>query len=71
MWLVKKCLSITVVLPYRSSILRPVEYISTQIFVAVLGASNYTFANASASQKEADWIEAYVKAIEFFGGGQN
>ena len=44
------------------------EYINAQIFVAVLGASNYTFACASASQKEADWIDAHTKAAEFFGG---
>jgi len=30
------------------------------IFVAVLGASNYTFACAHASQKEADWIDAHT-----------
>ncbi|MDT8387470.1 MAG: IS21 family transposase [Thiogranum sp.] len=39
-----------------------------QIFVAVLGASNYTFACASWSQKQADWLNAHVKAFEFFGG---
>ena len=44
------------------------EFINAQIFVAVLGASNFTFACASASQKEADWIEAHIKAAEFFGG---
>lgn len=44
------------------------EFINAQIFVAALGASNYTFACASASQKEADWIEAHVKAAEFYGG---
>lgn len=44
------------------------EYINAQIFVAVLGASNYTFACASASQKEADWINAHTKAATFFGG---
>jgi len=44
------------------------EFINAQVFVAVLGASNYTFACASASQKEADWIAAHVKAAEFFGG---
>lgn len=43
-------------------------FISAQIFVAVLGASNYTFACASASQKEADWIDAHTKAAAFFGG---
>ena len=39
-----------------------------QIFVAVLGASNYTFACASWSQNQADWLKAHVQAFEFFGG---
>lgn len=39
-----------------------------QVFVAVLGASNYTFACASWSQKQVDWLNAHVKAFEFFGG---
>jgi transposase len=39
-----------------------------QIFVAVLGASNYTFACASWTQKQADWLNAHVKAFEFLGG---
>ena len=39
-----------------------------QIFVAVLGASNYTFACASWSQKQADWLNAHVQAFAFFGG---
>lgn len=39
-----------------------------QIFVAVLGASNYTFAWASLTQKLPDWIEAQVRALKFFGG---
>ncbi|TPI51695.1 MULTISPECIES: IS21 family transposase [unclassified Mesorhizobium] len=39
-----------------------------QIFVAVLGASNLTFAFASSSQKLPDWIEGQVRALAFFGG---
>ncbi len=39
-----------------------------QIFVAVLGASNYTFAWASLTQTLPDWIEAQVRALKFFGG---
>jgi transposase len=39
-----------------------------QIFVAVLGASNYTFAWASLSQMLPDWIDAQVRALSFFGG---
>lgn len=41
---------------------------TAQIFVAVLGASNYTFACAHWSQGQADWLDAHVKAFEFFGG---
>ena len=44
------------------------EVRSAQIFVAVLGASNYTFACAHWSQKQADWLDAHIKAFEFFGG---
>jgi len=39
-----------------------------QIFVAVLGASNYTFAEASLSQQLDDWIMSHVRAFSFFGG---
>ena len=39
-----------------------------QIFVAVLGASNYTFACASLTQQLPDWIDAQVRALKFFGG---
>jgi len=39
-----------------------------QIFVAVLGASNYTFACATWTQNQADWLGAHVQAFEFFGG---
>ncbi len=44
------------------------EVRQAQVFVAVLGASNYTFACASWSQKQEDWLNAHVKAFEFFGG---
>lgn len=39
-----------------------------QIFVAVLGASNYTFACATARQTLEDWTGALVQALEFIGG---
>ena len=39
-----------------------------QVFVAVLGASNYTFACASWTQGQADWLNAHVNAFEFFRG---
>lgn len=39
-----------------------------QIFVAVLGASNYTYAEATWSQALPDWISSHVHAFEYFGG---
>jgi transposase len=44
------------------------EITDAQIFVATLGASNYTFAEASLSQDLASWIKSHVHAFEFFGG---
>ncbi len=38
------------------------------IFVAVLGASNYTFACATAAESMVDWLGATSLALEFFGG---
>jgi transposase len=42
--------------------------IEAQIFVAALGASNYTYAEASASQTLPDWIQSHIRAFTFFGG---
>ena len=39
-----------------------------QIFVAVLGASNYTFAEATWTQGLADWIGSHIRALAYFGG---
>lgn len=39
-----------------------------QIFVAVLGASNYTFAEATWTQTLPDWIASHQRAFSFFGG---
>lgn len=47
----------------QSGEIRPV-----QVFVAVLGASNYTYAEAVASQGLADWIGAHVRAFAFLQG---
>jgi transposase len=41
---------------------------AAQIFVAVLGHSNYTYAEASGSQKLSDWLESQARALEFMGG---
>ena len=39
-----------------------------QIFVAVLGASNYTYAEATLSQSLPDWLGSHVRMFEYFGG---
>lgn len=44
------------------------EVIGVELFVAVLGASNYTFAEATRTQQSADWIASHVHAVEYFGG---
>ena len=38
------------------------------IFVAVLGASSYTFACATAAQKQTDWLSGLARALGFIGG---
>ena len=44
------------------------EIIMTELFVCVLGASNYTYAEALMSQSLPDWIMANINAFEYFGG---
>lgn len=39
-----------------------------QVFVAVLGASNYTYVEAATSQNLRHWVAAHIRAFEFFGG---
>jgi transposase len=44
------------------------ELRQAQVFVAVLGASNYTYAEATWTQQLPDWIGSHVRAFQFFGG---
>lgn len=39
-----------------------------QIFIAVMGASNYTYAEAVWTQSLPDWIGAHCRAFDYFGG---
>ena len=39
-----------------------------EVFVAVLGASSYTYCEATWSQGLSDWIASHIRAFEFFGG---
>ena len=44
------------------------ERIEVELFVAVMGASNYTYVEATATQRSADWIASHVRLIEFLRG---
>jgi transposase len=44
------------------------ERIAVELFIAVLGASNYTFVEATRTQQSADWITSHTHAVEYFAG---
>jgi transposase len=44
------------------------EVLGAEIFVAVLGASNYTYAEATWTQSLPDWIGSHVRLFDFIGG---
>lgn len=44
------------------------EVRDAQVFVATLGASNYTYAEATWTQSLEDWLGSHRRALEFFGG---
>jgi transposase len=44
------------------------EVLEADIFVAVLGASNYTYAEATRTQSLPDWIGSHVRLFDFIGG---
>jgi transposase len=44
------------------------EVHACQLFVAVLGASSYTYAEATRTQTLPDWIGSHTRAFGFFGG---
>lgn len=47
------------------------EVINVELFVAVLGASSYTFAEATRTQTLADFTSSNVRAFVYFGGVTN
>ncbi|SOB75365.1 Homeodomain-like domain-containing protein [Marinobacter sp. LV10R510-11A] len=44
------------------------EIHEAQVFVAVMGASNYTYAEATWSQKLPDWIGSHIRAFQYLNG---
>ena len=44
------------------------EVSDVELFIAVLGASNYTYAEATRTQQSRDWVASHVRAFEYFDG---
>jgi len=44
------------------------ELVPVELFIGVLGASNYTYAEACRSQDLPSWISAHVRMLEYFQG---
>ena len=44
------------------------EVRQAHLFVAVLGASSYTYAEATSDEQMINWLTAHMRAFEFFGG---
>jgi transposase len=44
------------------------EVTPVELFVAALGASSFTFAEATATQRVPDFLASHVRAFEYFGG---
>ena len=44
------------------------EIRDAQVFVGVLGASSYTYAEATHTQSLPDWIASHQRMLRFFGG---
>ena len=54
----------------RPSLVDPAtgEIVPVELFVAVLGASNYTYAEATLTQRSVDFIQSHTRTVEYFGG---
>jgi transposase len=44
------------------------ERVELELFVAVMGASNLTYAEVTATQRSADWIASHVRLVEYLDG---
>jgi len=58
---------------YSGQLIPIIDPVTTQIreaelFIAAMGASNFTFAEATWTQKMPDWTSSHVRAFEYFGG---
>jgi len=44
------------------------ETIEVELFVAALGASSYTYVEATRTQRIEDWLGSHIRMVEFYGG---
>lgn len=44
------------------------EVIEVELFVAALGASSFTYSEATMTQRVSDWVGAHVRTYEYLGG---
>jgi transposase len=44
------------------------ERVEVELFVGVMGASNFTYAEVTASQKSPDFIASHIRALSYLGG---
>ena len=56
---------------YRLWIRKLLDIIEVEVFVAILGASQLTYVEASYSQKKEDFITSCENALHYFGGVPN
>ena len=62
-----RCSSITPAQPLE--VINPTGAARTaQLFIAVLGVSNYTYAEATWTQGLSDWIGSHTRSFAFFSG---
>jgi transposase len=53
---------------HRPGVAMPPDMRMAQIFVAVMGASNFTYVEATWTQALGDWIGAHTRAFAAIGG---
>ena len=64
----RRCSSIGRARRFRSTTGTPAQAWQAPLFVAALGASSYTWAEATRDQQMEAWLRAHVHAFEHFGG---
>ena len=47
------------------------EEVPVELFATVLGASGYTYAEATRTQKLDEWVGAHTRMVEYFGGSNS